>query len=80
MHERKLLFPGGVIGGTGNGESEGLIANIQDVLGQAVSSFCSGIDALTSNLLSAIKNPWQQFWVLPCIIAGVVLVLFLLTF
>lgn len=58
----------------------GVIAHIQEALGTAVTWFCSGIDALTSSLLSGIKNPWQQFWILPCLIAGVVLVVFLLTF
>ncbi len=58
----------------------GVISHIQHWLGKAVTLFGSAVDALTTGLLSSFKNPWQQFWALPCLIAGVVLVLFVLSF
>ncbi len=62
------------------GDPVGVIAHIQAALNKAVSAFGAGVDSLTAGLLSSFKNPWQQFWILPCLIAGVVLVLFVVSF
>jgi nucleoside transporter len=62
------------------GPPVGLIGHLQDGLGSVVKVFGSLIDSLSSGLISSIKNPWQQFWILPCLIASVVLVVFLASF
>ena len=61
-------------------EPIGVISHIQFWLGKAVSAFGTAVDSVTSGLVSSFKNPWTQFWILPCLIACVVLVLFVVSF